>query len=70
MAAEVRMDQITYLMKKSICNQLRHYNVPPNHRLVCSSISQHHFHPVNGHDFHKELGNNKLTHSQNTSKLI
>ena len=38
--------------------------IPPNHGLVCSSISQHHCHLWDGHDFHKELGNNRLTHNQ------
>ena len=37
--AEVKMDKITYLMKTLLHNQLRHYNVPPNHRLAFSLIS-------------------------------
>ena len=32
-----------------------------------SLISQHNCHPWAGHAFHKELGNNMLTHSQNIS---
>ena len=35
------MDKITYLMMNLIHHQLRRCNVPPNHRLACSSISQH-----------------------------
>ena len=54
----------TYLQENLSRNQLRCCNVPPNHRPVCSSISQHHIHLRVGHDFHKELGNNKLTHSK------
>ena len=39
------MDKITYLMKKSFRNQLRHCNIPPNHRPACSLISQQRCHP-------------------------
>ena len=49
MVAEVKMDKITYLMKKSFRNQLRRCNVPPNHRPVCSLISQQRCHPRAGH---------------------
>ena len=35
-----KMDNITYLMMNSICNQLRRCNVPHNHRPVCSLISK------------------------------
>ena len=54
----------TYLIKNSSRNQLRRCNVPPNHRLVCSLISQRRCHPQAGHDspMNKELS--RLTHSQ------
>ena len=32
---------------------------------MCSLISQYQCHPWAGNDFHKELGNNRLIHSQN-----
>ena len=47
--AEVKTDKITYLMRNSFRNQLRHCNVPPNHRPACSLISQQHCHPWAGH---------------------
>ena len=37
---------------------------------LCSSISQHNCHPRSGHDFHKELGNNRLTHSQIITHIV
>ena len=58
------MSKITYLMKNSICNQLCHYNVPPNHRPTCSLISQQHRHPKAGHDSPRNKGTSRLTHSQ------
>ena len=54
----------TYLHKSSSCNQLRRCNVPPNHRKVCSSISQKHCHPRAGHDSLRNKGQCRLTHSQ------
>ena len=45
-----KIDKITDLIKNSFCNQLRHCNVPPNHRPACSSISEQHCHPQAGHD--------------------
>ena len=50
------MVKITYLIKNSSRNQLRHCNVPPNHRPSCSLISQKCFHPRARHDSprHKE----------------
>ena len=36
---------------------------------LCSSISQHNYHLRVGHDFHKELGNSRLTHSQKNIKV-
>ena len=30
---------------------------------LCSSISQHNYHPQDENDFYKEKGNNRLTHS-------
>ena len=50
MVAEVKMDKITYLMMNSFRNQLRRCNIPPNHRLACSEISQQYYHPCVGHD--------------------
>jgi hypothetical protein len=50
-------------------NWLCNCNVPPNHRPVCSSISQHHCHPRAGHDLYKEPGNSRLTHSQTYTKM-
>ena len=41
-------DHLSY--KNSFCNQLRCYNVPPNHRLACSLISQQCCHPRVGND--------------------
>ena len=66
-----KIDKITYLMKNSFRNQLRRYNVPPNHRLVCSSISQQHYHPRAGHDSprNKELAGLHIAKgTQNTAK--
>ena len=56
MVAEVKMDKITYLMKKSFRNQLRRCNVPPNHRPACSLISQQRYHPRAGHDSPRNKG--------------
>ena len=61
-----KMDKNTYLINISSHNQLRHCNVPPNHRLVCSSISQQHCHPRARHDFSRNKGQSKITHSQGT----
>ena len=44
------MVKITYLIKNSFRNQLRRSNIPPNHRPVCSLISQQHYHSRAGHD--------------------
>ena len=46
----------TYLIKNSSCNQLRHCNVPSNHRPACSLISQQRCHPWAGHDSSKDKG--------------
>ena len=62
--AELKMDKITYLMMKSFRNQLRHCNVPPNHRPACSLISQQRCHPRAGHDSPRIKGTSRLTHSQ------
>ena len=58
------MHKITYLMKALLCNQLRRCNVPPNHRPVCSLISQQRCHPRAGHDSLRNKGTSRLTHSQ------
>ena len=62
------MDKITYLMKKSFRNQLRRCNVPPNHRLACSLISQQRYHPRAGHDSPRNKGTSRLTPSQGYTK--
>ena len=55
----------TYLlMKHSPRNQLHRCNVPPNHRPMCSSISQQHYDPRVGHDSSRNKGQCRLTHSQ------
>ena len=64
MVAEVKMDKITYLMMNSFRNQLRRYNVPPNHRPACSLISQQRCHPRVGNDSPRNKGTSRLTHSQ------
>ena len=57
----------TYLLMENSCrNQLRRCNVPPNHRPACSSISQQHCHPQDGHDSSKDKGQCRLTHSRGT----
>ena len=54
----------TYLIKNVSRNKIRHCNIPPNRSPVCSSISQQHFHPRDGHDSPRNKGLIKLTHSQ------
>ena len=61
-----KMDKITYLMKNSFCNQLRCCNVPPNHRPVCSLISQQHCHPRDGNDSPRNKGTIGLLVARNT----
>ena len=51
-------------MKNLSQNQLRHCNVPPNHRPVCSLISQKHCHPWARHDSSRNKGLRRFTHSQ------
>ena len=58
------MDKITYLMMNSFRNQLRRYNIPPNHRPSCSLISQQRCHPRAGHDSPRNKGTSRLTHIQ------
>ena len=63
--------KITYLLDgEFIRSQLRHCNVPPSLRLVCSSISQQHCHPQAGHDSSKDRGQGRFTHSQGTQSAI
>ena len=52
-----KLGKNTYLIENLICNQLRRCNVPPNHRPVCSLVSQQRCHPRAEHDFprNKEL---------------
>ena len=61
-----KMHKITYLMKKSFRNQLRRCNVPPNHRPVCSLISQQCCHPQAGHDSPRNKVLSRFTHIQGT----
>ena len=68
MVEEVKMDKITYLMKKSFHNQLRRCNLPPNHRPTCSLISQQRCHPRAKHDSPRNKGTSRLTHSQGYTK--
>ena len=56
-------------MKNLSRNQLRRCNVPPNHRLACSSISQQRCHPRAGHDSSRDRGQGRLTHSQGTQSF-
>ena len=46
----------TYLERSLSRNQLCCCNVPPNHRPVCSSVSQQHCHPQAGHDSTRNKG--------------
>ena len=55
-------------MKKSICNQLRRCNVPPNHMPVSSLISQQRCHPRAGHDSPRNKGIAGLHVAKNTQK--
>ena len=50
------------------CNELCRCNVPPNHRPVCSLISQQCCHPQAGHDSPRNNGTSRLTHSQGCTK--
>ena len=54
----------TYLMKNLSCKQLCRCNVPPNHRPVCSLVSQQNCHPRAGHDYPRNKELSRLTHSQ------
>ena len=45
-----KLGKNNYLIKSLFCNQLHHYNVPPNHRPAFSLISQERYHPRAGHD--------------------
>ena len=64
------MQLYTYLIIELARNYLCRCNVPPNHRAVCSSITQQHCHPRPGRDSTRNKGNtSKLTHSQGYTKL-
>ena len=63
-----KIDKITYLINNSFRNQLRCCNVPPNHRPVCSLISQQRCHPRAGHDSPRNKGTSRITHSQGYTK--
>ena len=45
-----KLGKNTYLIKNLFRIQLRHYNVPPNHKPACSLISQQRCHPRARHD--------------------
>ena len=61
----------TYLIKDSSRNQLRRCNIPPNHRLACSLISQQRCHPQARHDSPRnkeQEGLHIAKDTQNTTK--
>ena len=66
--AEVKMDKTTYLKMNSFRNQLRCYNVPPNHRPTRSLISQQRCHPRAGHDSPRNKGTTGLHVAKDTQK--
>ena len=45
-----KLGKNTYLIENLSCNQLRRWNVRPNHRPTCSLISQQRCHPRSRHD--------------------
>ena len=60
-----QIDKNTYLERSFSHNQLHRCNIPPNHRPVCSSISQHHSHPLSWAWFPQGIRNtSRLIHSQ------
>ena len=65
------MDKITYLIENSFRNHLRRCNVPPNHRLACSLISQQRCHPQARHDSprNKELTGLHIAKDNNTTRV-
>ena len=66
-----KIDKVTYLMKNLFHNQLCRCNVPPNHRPVCSLISQQRCHPRAGHDYPRnkeQAGLHIAKDTQNTTK--
>ena len=66
------MVKITYLIKNSSRNQLRRCNIPPNHKLACSLISQQRCHPRARHDSPRnkeQAGLDIAKDTQHTAKL-
>ena len=55
---------LIFRMKNLPRNQLRHCNVPPNHRPACSSVSQQHCHPELGMIPQGLRVNCRFTHNQ------
>ena len=64
--AELKMDKMTYLKMKSFHNQLRHCNVPPNHKPTSSLISQQCCHPRVGNDSPRNKGTTGLHVAKDT----
>ena len=66
-----KLGKNTYLINNLSLNQLRRCNVPPNHRLVCSLISQQRCHPWFGHDSpkNKELTGLRIAKDNHTTRL-
>ena len=70
-----RLSRRILILKKLAQNQLCHCNVPPNHRPMCSLISQHHCHPPAGHDSTRHQGTTgshiaKTIHSQSSQHTV
>ena len=66
-----KLGKKTYLIKNLFLNQLCRYNVPPNHRPVCSLISQQLYHPQVGHNSprnREQAGLHIAKDTQNTAK--
>ena len=64
-----KIDKNIYLGRSSSYNQLCCYNVPPNHRPVCSSITQQHFHHRAGHDSTRSKGKLAGSHVAKDTQL-
>ena len=66
-----KLGKDTYLIENLFRNQLRRCNVPPNHRLACSLISQQRCHPRAGHDSprNKELTGLHVAKDNNTTRV-
>ena len=60
------MDKTTYLKMNSFRSQLCCCNIPPNHRPVCSLISQQCCHPRVGNDSPRNKGTTGLHVAKDT----